>query len=187
MGLYTGDIRTLVYDVYMYSLAGTPTNVGYLETEPDVQIEDILAAVKVSGLMETELDDMVVGTKVSGKLALKQPSLENIARQFPWFSGIAGTNQIAVAPATLGTKLYQYARKMAIHPRHLAFSGVGMDKTRDLTLLKVVWLRGHKLPVGIGKPAVLDVAFKAYPDQSQFPAIYYGWYGAQPDDYPPEA
>lgn len=161
--------------VTTYDVAINDVDAGYVDN-PEVTETPIKRPIKLSQLFEQRLGSRVVGVDLSLKLRFRQIKCLNLARAFPWFDGVAGTNPIPLAPAALGEDLYQYAVPIVLHPRHLDAE----DTDQDYTLLKCVPVGDHKRSGAGESDDAIEVEFEIYPDRDQLPAVVLGYIGQAP-------
>lgn len=167
--------RVMAYDVYIDSGAGY-VDVGLIE-EPEATIKTIRTAIENSQIGKVDLGDRIVGAGVTIKLKFQEITLANLARAFPWFSGVVGTDEIPLCPPTMGVDLYTYAVAMALQPKDLDWSGDDEDHSETLYLLKVVPISDVVLKGDGTKDALIPIEFKAYPDRADLPDVNFGSIG----------
>jgi len=156
------DTKVRTYNVLIDS-----TDVGWCD-EPVCKVEQQLLPVKLSQLMEQEVDARVIGTKVTVTLRLREINKAHLARCFPWYAAGA----VELAPGTLGTTLYQHAKAVVLHPRDMG------DATEDVTLDKAVATGNCELKGDGSADGAIPLELLCFPDHAELPTVKIGRIGS---------
>jgi hypothetical protein len=112
--------KNVAYDVYWVQSATSIVDLGGTdEVTPDIPL--LISPVKIGSAGPQKLDDWIdgVGDGATVKLALREQVRRRLERLAPWFSTTTLTTAIPVVPVP-GTRLYQYAKPLILHPTDLA-------------------------------------------------------------------
>jgi len=161
------DVKTDRYDV---SFGDTPVVLGYIQEEPEPEIDIATQDIKTSQTYDQVLGRWVTGFSCEFDVILKECTLERLVVAFPHFSDTLGTDPIPLVPATLGVDEYQYGEKLILHPR-----SKGSDTKEDYVFSKAVPRFGKVANTAEGR--VIVIHFVIYPDRAQLPSIVIGYIG----------
>ncbi len=174
------ESKVRTYDVFIET-DGSMVNVGWCE-EPEASVEQDRREIALSQLHRQVLGQRLLGIKATAKATLKQHTLANQKRMFPWHS--AG-DVVPFAPAALGVDTYTYAKAVVFHPRDkgagLAYmaTGEGYDNAEDWAFLKGVVVSPAQLSADGETEAQIPLEWEFYPDRAQLPDIVLGDVGGE--------
>ena len=130
--------------------------------EPDLGgCELKLAPLKIASCGDIELDDIVVGLKDGATITvnLLEVTLATVKKMMPWYTTGATVEGVPV----VGTRLYQYAKPLSLHPSHLAVATV----TENFNVRKAVPLGAVAIKRNGKDMNAVAVKFRVYPDRTK--------------------
>jgi hypothetical protein len=155
-----GNVRKAAWDVYVVQSATSIVDLGGTdEVNPELSL--VLDPVKIGSAGRQKLDDWVDGVADGAaiKMTLREIVRRRLERLCPWFSGTTLSAAVDLMPP-IGTKLYQYAKAMILHPTD------SNATNQDIDVFAVV-----PLPPGMKRTGPefdkFEAQFLIYPDRAK--------------------
>lgn len=145
--------------------------IGLVDAVDPTKLKMVYKELKAGTTGDVVLSDRFVALNGSIDVDVRQITVAQITKLCPWFPH---------ATPPVGKLLYDYAKKLVLHPSDLPDT----DKTEDIGFWKAVPMTGYMIKRDGEKEDVWKVSFAIYPDHAKLVPPSedspYGWIGAEP-------